>query len=106
MTYGEIAGAVHSQFPRGEQEGVIVEAFGQGVSEEKIKRSLKTFLEDAGWSWNSLERYHKPELSSNGTGFTGQAPEATDNRQIMKIPHKKKTQRRRMPIVLVEQDSD
>lgn len=113
VEYFELAGAVRSQLPRRQQEGVIVEAFWKGLADEKIKRSLEIFLVDAGWTWNNLEKFCKAGLFSHIISSTAHA--ANSSITLNKRPRmgtvngegrRKKRKRRSIPLVAAGQDSD
>ncbi|KAL1963375.1 hypothetical protein VTN77DRAFT_8391 [Rasamsonia byssochlamydoides] len=55
--YFLMAENIRSQLPRRKQEGIIVEAFYEGLRDGNIKSSLERSLETTGWTWNTLERF-------------------------------------------------
>lgn len=60
---------LRSQLPRRKQEGHIVEAFFDGITEDSdgaaFKASLEDYLDKAGWVWNNLEVFCKPRALRN-----------------------------------------
>jgi hypothetical protein len=55
--YFSTAERIRSRFPRRKQEGMIVEAFCEGLSDGSIKASLERTLDSLGWTWNILEKF-------------------------------------------------
>lgn len=60
---------LRSQLPRRKQEGHIVEAFFDGITEDSdgtaFKASLEDYLDKAGWVWSNLEVFCKPRALRN-----------------------------------------
>ncbi|PCG91445.1 Hypothetical protein PENO1_093840 [Penicillium occitanis (nom. inval.)] len=61
---------LRSQLPRRKQEGHIVEAFFDGITEDDadgaaFKASLEDYLDKAGWIWSNLEVFCNPRALRN-----------------------------------------
>lgn len=63
--YFLMAERIRSQLPRRKQEGVIVEAFYEGLRDGNIKLSLERSLEGAGWTWSTLEMFCRQRSARN-----------------------------------------
>lgn len=55
--YYEHAAQLRSRMPRRKQEGHIVEAFVDGVSDATIKKSMEWYLDETAWIWSNLEQF-------------------------------------------------
>ncbi|KAL1991602.1 hypothetical protein VTN49DRAFT_4910 [Thermomyces lanuginosus] len=55
--YYEHAVQLRSRMPRRKQEGHIVEAFVDGVSDASIKKSMEWYLDETAWIWSNLEQF-------------------------------------------------
>lgn len=113
VEYLELARTIRSLLPRRKQEGVVVETFWNGLTDRNIKRSLEIFLDDAGWTWNNLEKFCKAGLFSSTSDSTAHAepsPAVLNTPQRMETINgenqRKKRKRRSMPFVNLEHDSD
>jgi hypothetical protein len=67
--YLALTSDLRSQLPRRKQEGHIVEAFVDGITEDAdgkaFKASLEDYLDKAGWIWSNLEVFCKPRALRN-----------------------------------------
>lgn len=63
--YFLMAERIRSQLPRRKQEGVMVEAFYEGLRDGNIKLSLERSLEGAGWTWSTLEMFCRQSFARN-----------------------------------------
>lgn len=61
---------IRAELPRRKQEGHIVEAFFDGISEHTeegrvVKAALEDYLDKAGWIWSNLEIFCRPRTWRN-----------------------------------------
>jgi hypothetical protein len=101
--YLSMAERMRSQLPRRKQEGVIVEAFYEGLRDRRIKVCLERYLQVAGWTWKSLEGFCRHWSAREKNNVTEMLDAGTG---VVQWPEYGKGRTKKRPRRSLEENSD